>query len=135
METDLLSPVEKNTGRRIMILKKLTIILLYITGVSSLGYIISILTFYFHARNILGWFPTYGDPDPGELAIYNVYHKIIDPSFVIWITCLLAWILLCVFYTIKNRKEYKGKHIAFSFIGHAISICITFSPIFEWYVD
>jgi uncharacterized BrkB/YihY/UPF0761 family membrane protein len=115
--------------------KKIITTFLYFTGASSLGYIISILSFYFHAKNILGWFPTYDNPDPGKLVAFKKYNSIIEPAFEIWVICLLIWTVLAIFYLVINQKHVKWKHLVVSSIGHIIALMITFSNIFGWYVD
>lgn len=136
MHLNILSQIEEEKPRRgVVVLKKAITTFLYLTGASSLGYIISILSFYFHAKNVLGWFPTYDNPDPGKLVAYKKYVSIIDPAFEIWVICLLFWTALVIFYLAINQKHRKWKHLVFSSIGHIVALIITFSSIFAWYVD
>jgi hypothetical protein len=135
MQNDILFPPEEQPKRYLISLKGVVQLLLYVTGISSLGYICSILTFYFHARSIVGHFPTYGYPDPKELHIYDAYDKFISPAFGIWVICFLSWILLTICYVVISKKNLTTKHILFSAAGHMVAILITLSQIFEWYVD
>jgi len=115
--------------------KKIITWLLYLLGITPLFYIVSILTFYFHARSILGRFPSYDNPDPGKLPIYRTYYWVIDWSFEIWVIGFLAWLVFSVLLLIMKREKASIRAIVLSSIGHIIAIFITLGPIFEWFVD
>lgn len=136
MQSDVLSKYQKdNQNRLIVIIGSAIKPFLYLTAASSLGYIVSLLTFYFHARNILHRFPTYDNPDPGKLVAYKKFASIIDPALEIWSFCFLIWILLVIIYLGITRNKRSWKHIALSSIAHLVAWAITFSGIFTWYVD
>ena len=115
--------------------KKTISFLIYMLGISPFFYIAPILTFYFHARNILGRFPSYDNPDPKKLSIYTTYNNIISPAFEIWVICLLIWIILCILLIIITRQKVYTTPIKMTCIGHVIAVLIALSPIFEWYID
>lgn len=115
--------------------RKIITWLLYLLGIAPFSYIISILTFYFHARNILGRFPSYDNPDPGKLPIFRTYDRVIDRTFEIWAISFLVWIVLAIWLLIKTRETVSVRTIKVTSIGHVIAIFITLGPIFEWYID
>src|SRR5689334_11286887 len=78
MEPDIFSPFVQTIEKRIRRINRILIALLYLTTLCSLVYFTSLLSFYFHARNILGRFPSYDNPDPKELSIYNQYNEVIS---------------------------------------------------------
>ena len=125
----------ENSRRGPRIFRNATIASLYLLSISSLVYIVSIIAFYLHAKSVLGYFPTFDNPDPGRLVAYKTYTTIIEPSFKIWAICLLVWTLLVLLIILTNRKFISSRHIVLSSIGHIIALTITFSPIFGWYVD
>lgn len=105
------------------------------TGLVPIGFIVSLLTFYYHASRILGRFPVYNQPDPKELDIYNKYSGIIYSCSNIWIISFLVLILMIFIYWIIKRKQTDWKLIGFSSIGHVIAVLLLFSGIMEWFVD
>ena len=114
--------------------KNVTIVL-YVAGILPFGFIISLLTFYFHTRAILGRFPTYNNPDPILLDDYTFYNGIIDPAIRVWLLSFLVWSFIAAGFRLVTGKRFYWKHLLFSSIGHIIALIITFSDIFEWYVD
>jgi len=115
--------------------KRVLIFLIYLAGIIPFGFIISILSFYFHAANVLGYYPTWDHPDPKELSIYDSYHAIINPAAEIWLIDMVGWILLCVTLIIMTRHKIYWRTIMLSSIGHIIAVLILFSGILEWYAD
>ncbi|MNJ85125.1 hypothetical protein D3C87_25920 [compost metagenome] len=110
-------------------------ILLITFGLTPWPFIISLSAFFFHAGNILNYSPSYGNPDPKELAIYSDYSLFINTSALTWIYSFLVWLLLIILYLIMNRKNIRWKTIGFGAIGHFFAICLLFSGVFEWYID
>ena len=132
---DLLDEPDKNLSFRNTTTKRVLCILIYATGVCSLFYSISILAFYIHARVILGKFPSYANPDPAELSICGDYYKIIFSAFGIWIISFLLWLIFSFIYVIVTRRKIYWRPLAITLFAHLLSIVITLSPIFEWYID
>lgn len=116
-------------------LKESLVVLLFLSGLPSLCYFISILLFYIQASIILDTLPHWNNPDPKELLIYGDYNGIISGCFGVWVISFLVWLLLCVAYIFATRKNVYWKPVLFTLIMHCLSIVITLSPIFEWYVD
>ena len=104
-------------------------------GLLPFGFIISLMTFYFHASKILGRFPRYNQPDPKELDIYKHYSGFINSSCIIWIFSLLALIIMVTAYLIVKRRTINWRLIGLSLIGHLIAIILFFSVIMEWFID
>lgn len=98
-------------------------------------FIISLMTFYFHAGKILGHAPTYDNPDPKELMIYADYEPLINWSATIWLYSFLVWLILIILYLISNRKNIRWKWVLIGGTGHFFAIYLLFSGIFEWYID
>lgn len=107
----------------------------YILASLPFGFIIPILSFYIHATYILGYFPSYNNPDPKELGIYINYSYFIEKGLGIWIVSLPIWVLLTIIYASLKRNQINKKIILICSISQLIGIFILFSGIFEWYVD
>jgi hypothetical protein len=98
-------------------------------------FVISLMTFYFHAGKILGHAPTYNNPDPKELAIYANYEPFVNSFATAWLFAFPIWLVLVIFYLISNRKHLQWKMVAIGATSHFFAICLLFSGIFEWYID
>lgn len=107
----------------------------YILGVIPWTFIVSLLTFYFKAGQVLGHTPSYNNPDPKELVIYKVYAPYIDWTLEIWLYSFVVWLLLTTIYFISRRKRIEWSPIIISGIGQILVIFLLLSGIFEWYVD
>lgn len=107
----------------------------WVLGIIPLGFILSILSFYFHASWELGHLPHYNYPDPKQLTIYNVHAPFIDPAIELWFVSFLAWILLVPIYLLMRRKNRMWKPIAWSALSQFIAVLILLSEVFAWYVD
>lgn len=59
-----------------------------------LGFVVSIMSFYFHAGYLLGWLPGYNNPDPKELAIYGIYSPFVEWTLNLWGWSILIWMIL-----------------------------------------
>ena len=110
-------------------------IIFYILGIIPWFFIVSLMTFYFHATKILGYLPRYNMPDPKELNIYSDYSSFIYWSLGIWFYAFLVWLLLTIIYLIVYRKNIKWNPVIFASIGNIIALLLVFSGIFEWFVD
>lgn len=107
----------------------------YILGLSPWAFIISLMSFYIHARIILGYFPHYNFPDPKILEIYSYYSPFILWTFGIWAISLIIWILLTSIYFIIKRKNIQWKLVIISVLGYILGILLFFSNIMIWFVD
>ncbi|MES2617300.1 MAG: hypothetical protein V4613_05445 [Bacteroidota bacterium] len=110
-------------------------IIFYTLGVIPWSFIVTLMSFYYEAGNILGHAPTYDNPDPGELSIYKNYAPYIDFTAEVWLYSLILWIILCIVYIIAKRKEIQWTPIVISGIGQFWGIRLLFSDIFVWYID
>lgn|GEM_PF-4039744 len=106
-----------------------------ILGLIPYGFIISLLSFYFHAGRVLGRLPCYNQPDPKELSFYSGYHLFIQATGNIWLFTLLIWIPLMVMYLVLNRKSLVWQPVIFSSAGQLIALTLLFSEIANWYFD
>lgn len=84
---------------------KILKLLFYSMGVLPLGYVVSLLAFYFHAKRVLGYAPAPGQPDPKELAIYSVYDPFISWTFGKWFYSFLVWVILLIIYLGKYGRK------------------------------
>lgn len=110
-------------------------ILLITFGLTPWPFIISSSAFYFHAGNLLGHSPSYGNPDPKDLAIYSDYALFINISLLIWIYAFLTWLMLVALLLIFFRKNISRRILLFGAFSHFCGIALLFSGVFEWYVD
>ena len=108
---------------------------LWILGILPIGFISSILTFYFHAGQILGRLPHYNMPDPKELSIYADYSPFINFGLGIWLISFPIWLIFIIAYLIIQRKSINWLPIIIGGIIQIIAIRILFSGIIEWYAD
>ena len=110
-------------------------IIFYILAVIPWTFIASLLTFYLTANHVLGYPPTYNNPDPGKLSIYKVYAPYVDWTANIWLYSLVAWFILTIIYLITMRKRIEWLPPFVSGTGQYFGILLLFSRIFEWYID
>jgi len=110
-------------------------IIFYVLGTIPWFFIVPLMTFYFHAKKILGYFPRYNLPDPKELNIYSDYSPLINCFGSIWFYSFFAWLLLTINYFAIYRKNIKWVPIIFAFIGNIIGVLLFLSGILEWYFD
>lgn len=110
-------------------------IVFYVMGVLPWGFIVSLLSFYIRAKEILGYAPRYNQPDPGNLDIYSHYAPYIDFTMGIWLYSFIAWILLTIVYLIAQRKQLQLMPVIVSLFGQICAVMLVVSGIFEWYVD
>jgi len=109
--------------------------LLLFLGLLPWTFTISLLAFFFHAGNILGHAPSYGNPDPKELAIYSDYEPFIHISATAWLYSFLLWLSIVILYLVSNKKTIRWPFVMVGIISQFFAVCMLFSGIFEWYVD
>lgn len=111
-------------------------IIFFISAVSPYGFVIALLSIYFHFRIVFGYFPVYGDRDqPQQFSFYPYYDSIIEYSFLIELGALpilISFILIKIF---LPEKLIKWRTILLGSVGHIIVLLLFFSGIFEWYLD
>lgn len=111
-------------------------LLFYILGSLPLGYTISLMAFYLHAKQVLGYTPAAGLPDPKELNIYSDYHPFIHWIGEIWLYSFLVWVILIIIYLGKyGRETLISAPVIFSCIGQFCGIDMFLSDISVWYMD
>ncbi len=108
---------------------------LYGLGIIPLGFIVSLLSFYLHAVQILGRFPSYGQPDPKKLNIYYYYAPFVNWTAGIWFISFFVWLIMTTTYIITKRRQLKWQLILFGAIGQAVAISLLMSDIYEWFLD
>ena len=106
-----------------------------VLGFFPLGFIISLLMFYFHAGFVLGHLPSYNFPDPKELSLYLIYHKIIIISTYIFLFSLAGWLTIILWYILNYRKNILWNALFLSAFIHISAIVLFCSDIFEWFMD
>jgi hypothetical protein len=110
-------------------------IIFYILGLIPWAFIISIMLFYNEAERILGYTPSYGNPDPGDLDIYKAYEPKLNFIIEVWLYSLVLWIILIVVYFMTNKNKIIWTPILLSASGQFIGVLLLFSGVFEWYMD
>ena len=97
--------------------------------------LVSVTVFYLHASFILGYNPTFANPDPKDLKIYSFYGVIINTFLFIWVLTFFIWLIALVIFLQNNSWiEYKHKLITI-IVGHTFCIILFFTPIMDWYLD
>ena len=109
--------------------------LFYFLAIFPWTFIVSLMTFYFKAVQVLGHAPSYNNPDPGKLDVYKIYAPYIDSTADIWLYSLLVWFTMTIVYLITMRKSTEWTPIIISGIGQIFGILLLFSEISEWYLD
>jgi hypothetical protein len=104
-------------------------------GLLPLGFILSLLTFYFHAGIVLGYLPSYDYPDPSKLLIYRIYLPLIWITATIWLVSFMFWVILIVLYIIIRKGKINWKYLILTAIIQALAIILFKSRIWEWFVD
>ena len=107
----------------------------YFLGVIPWTFIVSLMTFYFKAGQVLGHAPKYSNPDPKELDIYKYYAPYINWTAGIWLCSIVVWFILTIIYLIIMRKRIEWTPIIISGTGQFFAILLLLSGIFEWYID
>ena len=115
--------------------KKILKLWYFLLGIIPLGFIISLLIFYFHTRLFIGRFPVYSYPDPKELYFYGFYSSIINFFANSCIYSLILWLSTLIFNKMINDKIVPVNFIFFGLFCFIISIILFFSQILEWYID
>lgn len=110
-------------------------LLFILNGLIPFGFLISLMTFYFHAAKILGRFPSYNLPDPKELDIYTNYSKLIYAFGNVWIYSFLAMLIMIVVFVPFQRRQTNWKLIGIGSLGHILAVILFVSGIMEWYAD
>lgn len=98
-------------------------------------FIVSLLSFYFHAALALGFYPTFDHPDPKLLTFYTFYQPIIIFAGNFWLLSLFIWVPLLVTYFLLNRKKFFWKPLLLSSISFALAFLIIFTEIVNWFAD
>ena len=110
--------------------------IIFVFSIIPYSFVISLLFFYFHAARVLGFYPTPYNPDPKDLAIYEIYGYFINSTFILSLFSLFVWLILAGFYIYsKEVKRSDYLVVTVGLIGYALSIFLVFSSIFEWYLD
>ena len=107
----------------------------YVLAIIPWTFIVSLMTFYFKAGQVLGHAPTYNNPDPKELEIYKVYAPYVDWTAEVWLYSILVWFALTIIYLITMRRRIEWTPLIISGTGQIFGVLLLLSGIFEWYID
>lgn len=94
-----------------------------------------LLLFALHASCHLGRWPVYDQPDPKELAFYEIYHVAIEFSFTVQFFALVLWVVVTVF-SLNDRNRWRLTLVGAG-VWLLIFLNIATDPLglIEWYVD
>ena len=127
------------------VFKRISIYRIYnFLGLIPMIWSFGLIIYYLIVAIVLGYFPTYGNPDPA--SIENNLIRNIGGIFVLLFLisgyCLYTFIgifIIQVVYSFIKRKTIKYKKILFSVVGFLIFIGMLFIPglseIFGWLID
>ena len=107
----------------------------YFLAIIPWTFIVSLMTFYFKAGQVLGHAPSPNNPDPKELDICKIYSPFVDWTADIWLYSFFLWLLLTIAFIIVNRKKMYWTPLVVSGVGQFFGILLLLSGIFEWYID
>ena len=96
---------------------------------------ICLLAFYFHSGAILGYLPSYNQPDPKRISIYSFYSPLISITGNIALFALPISIILILIYVIIEGRSISWRTVVFNLISFSIAILLFLSGIMEWYAD
>lgn len=108
---------------------------IYILGLTSFFFTVPLFKLYFHAKDILGYFPSYNKPDSGTLKITGAYAPYINAGLLIWGISLIVWFFLSIIFLILTRKNIEIKPVLAGLICHSLGVLAFISGIVEWYLD
>jgi hypothetical protein len=93
--------------------------------------------FYFHSAIIVGHLPTYDNPDPKELPIYEFYSFIIFILMNLSLYIFLPWLVFTIYHCIRFRKylSKNWKAIVFPIVTYSLLILEFFSEKIGWFMD
>ena len=106
-----------------------------VLGLIPLAFIISLLTFYFHAGIKIGHLPSYNLPDPKQLSIYSNYKDIVYLSIYISLLSIAGWLIVIIWYLAISKTKLSWKSLLISTFIHISAIMLFCSDILEWFVD
>ena len=106
-----------------------------ILSINAMLFVVSILTFYFHASKIIDHLPSYNNPDPKQLNIYENYSLIINFTIGLWFFSFIICLILLIFLWVKTRNNANYRLIVSAIVLQCIPIVIISSDIFKWYID
>lgn len=109
--------------------------IIFVLEILPYGFIVSLLTFYFHAGQILGRLPIASSNDPKNFTIYSSYEPLINVTGNIWLFSFIAWTVVVGLYLFLYRGRISWRPILFSAIGQGLAVILFCSKINEWYVD
>ena len=109
--------------------------ILIILGLIPFGFIISLLSFYLHAGQLLGRLPRANSNHPQLFSIYSTYQPLVELTGELWIYSFIAWIFLVAIYLFRYRKDASLGHVIFSAIGQGLAVILFCSEICVWYAD
>jgi len=104
-------------------------------GLTPFPFIISLLTFYFHAGRLLGHLPLPSINDPKNFPIYSTYDPIINVTANLWLFSFFSWTIVVVLYLYLYNSSNSRRFIIYTAIGHGLAIILFCSIISEWYAD
>ncbi|MBS1732651.1 MAG: hypothetical protein JST02_05085 [Bacteroidetes bacterium] len=110
-------------------------IILYGVAFMPLLSVLLIILFYFHARILLGRFPVYANPDPGDLDIYNFYGPIASLFFFSSFFIFPIWVIGLIIQVIENKLSPYLKPSIIFLLGIVAMFCLSYSTILEWFFD
>jgi hypothetical protein len=110
-------------------------IVYFILGILPFGFIISLLTFYFHAGNILGRLPSYNHPDPKDFSIYLSYSPLINLTLEVCVYSFFPWLVLILVDSVLYWKNISWRLLLGDSLGYGIILFLLFSGIIDWYMD
>jgi hypothetical protein len=104
-------------------------------GLIPVGFITSLLAFYFHAGQLLGRLPIANMDDPANFPIYSTYHPLINVTGNLWLFSFIAWTIVVGLYLFLQRSNISWRPVFFSAVGQGLAILLFLSKISEWYAD
>ena len=107
-----------------------------ILGLLPVGFIVPLLSFYFHACWELGCRPSYDNPDPKVVSGYTAYSPVVFNAFVIWFYTFLPWLIATATYSTLNWKSQKNwAFVKISVFTQLVCLMMFLTGIVEWFMD
>jgi hypothetical protein len=119
-------------------LDRLLALLLIITSTILLICNTICLRFWYKAYLLLGYIPTYNNPDPKNLGLFDEYH-LVEQTLNILLITLIAWIILAILVVTKTVFQkaliINKPLLIFCVFSGIFSVYLIFGDFFEWFID
>jgi hypothetical protein len=110
-------------------------IIFYSFSAFPLLFILSLSAFYIHSASILGHFPSYRNPEPANIYVYNYYSPVILVGFISSMYSFALWLVLIIIHLLISKDKQVNTAKIISGAAYLLAYLLMFSRAFGWYLD